>query len=94
MALALASSMTRRFSSARGRVLQAAIGAVLLLVPMAKTGLSEIAQASDPCEDEALRAYHQALDLCQLAESNPRSRCYEAAKAVYVHTLEECRARH
>jgi hypothetical protein len=49
----------------------------------------------DPCETEALRAYAHTLKLCELANNpNPRLRCYEAAKAVYVQTLEDCHRLH
>ena len=52
------------------------------------------AQDPDPCQTQALQAYWQALKVCQLAESpNPRLRCYEAARSVYIHTLEECHRR-
>ena|SRR6516164_662223 len=51
----------------------------------------------DPCELEAMKAYWQALKLCELADNsnpNPRLRCYEAAKAVYLQTLKQCRENH
>lgn len=51
--------------------------------------------STDACQAEALRAYWRALQFCQLAEpQNPRTRCYEAAKSVYIQTLQDCRAGH
>jgi hypothetical protein len=64
----------------------------VLLLPLGHLSISDGAQDPDPCETEALKAYWQALKLCQLAEPrDPRLQCYEAAKAVYVQTLEHCR---
>ena|SRR2546426_10702307 len=46
----------------------------------------------DMCEQEARKAYAQVLKLCRLAETdNPRLKCFEAAKAAYFQTLENCR---
>lgn len=45
----------------------------------------------DPCELRALEAYVKALRLCELAQdSNPRMRCYEAAREVYFAALADC----
>lgn len=64
----------------------------LLLLPLGGASVGDSPLDWDPCEREALIAYGKALKLCELAENtNPRLRCYEAAKAVYLHTLEECR---
>ncbi len=67
--------------------------AVLLLLPLGRTTVGDGTSDLDGCELEALKAYGQALALCRLAEDeNPRLRCYEAAKRVYLQTLEDCRS--
>jgi hypothetical protein len=71
-----------------------AIGVLLMLAPICQMTAEDATEVPDPCEVEAMKAYRQALELCQLSESNPRLRCYEAAKAVYIQTLQSCRARH
>jgi hypothetical protein len=43
------------------------------------------------CEFKARQAYWNALKLCQFENNgDPRLRCYEAAREVYMRTLEEC----
>ena len=73
----------------RGKVILGS--AVILAATASQVSVSDVIQERDPCEREAMKAYVQALKLCQLADQpNPRLRCYEAAKAVYFHTVEEC----
>ncbi|MFO1499530.1 MAG: hypothetical protein U1G07_14250 [Verrucomicrobiota bacterium] len=77
-----------------GRVRKAVIIAALAVLPFGRVSIGDATESRDPCEREALRAYIQALKLCELAQdSNPRLRCYEAARSVYLNTLAECRGR-
>ena len=70
------------------------ITGALLLVSSTNTSVATGSARDDVCEREALQAYTEALKLCQLAETqNPRLKCFEAAKAVYLRTLEDCRNR-
>jgi hypothetical protein len=75
-------------------------GAVLATALILFGSISRLASATSPaaadaCQAEALRAYWRALQFCQLAEpQNPRMRCYEAAKSVYIQTLQDCRTGH
>lgn len=71
------------------------VGLAAALLPLGLSSVGDGAEAGDPCQAEALRAYFQAVKLCQLAENpNPRLRCYEAARGVYFHVLQECRSEH
>src|ERR1051326_6631560 len=49
------------------------------------------------CEARAQQAYWQALKLCQFESSSenadPRMRCYDNAREIYIRTLEGCRTR-
>lgn len=64
----------------------------LWLFSLVHLSVAEVNLPADPCEAEALRAYVRALKICELAqEPNPRLRCYEAARKVYVQTLQDCR---
>ncbi len=70
------------------------IGLISLLLPgsLGNTPVSRSSACDDFCEREARKAYAEVLKLCQLAETeNPRLKCYEAAKAVYLQKLEECK---
>jgi hypothetical protein len=68
--------------------------AVLFLMLSGSAWTLDRNQDPDPCETQALQAYWQALKLCELAEApNPRLRCHEAARAVYIQTLEQCHRR-
>lgn len=43
------------------------------------------------CEQRALEKYAEALRLCELAQNpDPRLRCYESARAVYLRALQDC----
>jgi hypothetical protein len=67
---------------------------VLCSVPILRTAVGENPGAPDPCELEAWKAYREALRLCEFEDhgtDNPRLRCYEAAKAVFVRTYLDCK---
>ena len=73
------------------RMYASALAFVAAFMTFGSAWINDGAQDPDPCEMQALQAYWQALKVCQLAENtNPRLRCYEAARSVYIHTLEEC----
>lgn len=77
----------------RGGVIAAA-SLILCSLPIGPGSVSDGAEDLDCCEIKARQAYWEALKLCQLAtDPNPRLRCQEAARAVYVSTLEACRGR-
>jgi len=68
------------------------IAGALLLASSTNTSVATNLASADLCEREALKAYAEVLQLCQLAGTeNPRLKCYEAAKAVYLRKLEDCR---
>jgi len=64
----------------------------LLCSSLGRNSIGDSTDLRDPCELKALDAYAQALRLCQFEQNaNPRLRCYETARQVYLQTLEECR---
>lgn len=76
-----------RFSRAKG----VAALFIVLGAPWASDSVGDSSEKLTPCEQRALKNYSEALRLCELAQDpNPRLRCYEAAKAVYLRALEDC----
>lgn len=64
---------------------------LLLCAPWTSVSVGDSSEELTPCEQRALQKYSEALRLCELAQDpNPRLRCYEAAKIVYLQALEEC----
>jgi hypothetical protein len=71
-------------------------GTLVALACVACVSLGQLAaddkgDGHSACEREALRAYRQALKVCELAQNpNPRLRCYEAARETYWRVLDNC----
>ena len=77
------------------RIWKTVIGVVCLLQLLlwrAVDADNELSSPDQRCELQARQAYWNALKLCQFENNgDPRLRCYEAAREVYLRTLEECR---
>jgi len=83
--------MIRRRAGIRPWAAICLAASVVGLLPINHVGGADQGKKGDACEVEARRAYWQALKICQLAEnSDPRLRCFEAAKAVYIQTFLDC----
>lgn len=77
--------------SGRGSVRKALLASILLTFSLSRGTVGDVDSRSS-CEARAWQAYFQALKRCELAENtNPRLRCYEEARAVFLRTLLECK---
>jgi hypothetical protein len=86
----------------RGKALAGLLVLLLVAAPVGETSVGDEFDARNACEAKALQAYRQALRACELANAaagesqaqnpNPRLRCYDAAREIYLRALAECDA--